>query len=66
MALQMWQAVIDSTGLSRFPIDRAELESAFAQQLLDTAAAIIQEEHAALPIEETNGIETPDVEMSDD
>ena len=64
----MWQAVIERTGVSRYPIDRAELQVAFAQQLLESAEAIMREDHTNTPLrsDETNGVEASDVAMYDD
>ena len=68
MALQMWQVVIERTGVSKFPIDQAEVQLEFARQLLESAEAIIEEEHKVAPLQsdEANGVEGSDVEMYDD
>ena len=47
-------------------IDRAELQLAFAQKLLESAEAMRQGERTPLPNDEANGAEAHDVSMSDD
>ena len=66
--MQMWRAVIERTGSSRFPIDRAQLQMESAQQLLEEAEAAeievkVQDEHTSVPDGVAIKVEVPDVEM---
>ena len=45
MAIEAWEAVINRTGVSRFPIEKAERELELAKQLLEVA-------HSAVELEE--------------
>lgn len=46
-AMRAWQAVINRTSLSKFPIEEAKRQLAVTKQLLDTAA---NEEKAEPPL----------------
>ena len=67
MALELWRMVIERTGLSKFQVDRARLQFAFALRLLEIAEAEVQVvEHAQLPDQETVEVDVPDVDMVDE
>lgn len=49
MAIQMWNTVIERTGSSRFPVDRAKVQLAFTRKLFDDATALADEQDGPLP-----------------
>jgi len=51
MAMQMWTTVLQRTGSSRFPVERASVQLAFTKHLFEKANALAQEEDP-LPEEE--------------
>ena len=44
MAIQMWNIVIERTGSSRFPVERANVQLTFTKHLFTKASALAEEE----------------------
>ena len=49
MAMEAWEAVIQRTGTSRFPIEKAREAFLVAEQLFDIANALADTEDEPLP-----------------
>lgn len=52
MAMQMWRIVIDRSGSSRFPVDRARVQLGFTEKLFAVAKAMVRDESELLPLPE--------------
>ncbi|KAK5128500.1 hypothetical protein LTR85_003168 [Meristemomyces frigidus] len=51
MAMQMWRTVIDRSGTSRFPVNRAKVQLAFTEKLFQKAEALVRDESELLPLD---------------